>query len=293
MGLEKIGGQKRDQKSSRQEEIRTLRLQGKPVLSGEGLNRTSKMFVEAVARSRGGMSKTQIQKKLQKIKNKLRSGARLTGEEKEFLREHAPELYRKVIALERERAAYEEQLKAAKTRDDAENIRMSKMMMEAALAKKEDAEFVMIRMAQMQAAEAETKQLVSSKPWKREISREQKERLERAAKSQIHTEKRMKRLRRWDNGQVKEIITGEEAESWSDQGTSLWGLPEQTKELQETVRLVKTQMAVPGSMGTAGNGAESELSIGVSQGKAVYSAVAAKVTDDPQKEDETLYSKKA
>ena len=155
MGLEKIGGQKRDQKSSRQEEIRTLRLQGKPVLSGEGLNRTSKMFVEAVARSRGGMSKTQIQKKLQKIKNKLRSGARLTGEEKEFLREHAPELYRKVIALERERAAYEEQLKAAKTRDDAENIRMSKMMMEAALAKKEDAEFVMIRMAQMQAAEAE------------------------------------------------------------------------------------------------------------------------------------------
>ncbi len=292
MGLEKIGGQKRDQKSSRQEEIRTLRLQGKPVLSGEGLNRTSKMFVEAVARSRGGMSKTQIQKKLQKIKNKLRSGARLTGEEKEFLREHAPELYRKVIALERERAAYEEQLKAAKTRDDAENIRMSKMMMEAALAKKEDAEFVMIRMAQMQAAEAETKQLVSSKPWKREISREQKERLERAAKSQIHTEKRMKRLRRWDNGQVKEIITGEEAESRSDQGTSLWGLPEQTKELQETVRLVKTQMAVPGSMGTAGNGAESELSIGVSQGKAVYSAVAAKVTDDPQKEDETLYSKK-
>ncbi|MCI9163773.1 MAG: hypothetical protein HFG59_11065 [Lachnospiraceae bacterium] len=266
MGLDRIGGPKREQKTSRQDQIRMLKLQGKQISSGGGMSRTSKLLVETVAHNRGGMSKAQIQKRLQKIKNKLKAGARLTGEEKEFLREHAPELYRKVIALERERAAYEEQLKTARTRDDAENIRMARMKTAAAIAQKEDAEFLMIRTAQLQAAEAETRSQVLSKPWKRELDRERREKRERAAKSQANTERRMKRLRKWDNGKVREVVAGEEEKSKMEQGTPNQGLSEHTKKQQEYVP--------------------------ISQGKAVYSAVACKVTDNPPEEDGT-YSKKA
>lgn len=254
------------------------------------MSRTSKLFVETVARNRGGMSKAQIQKKLQKIKNKLKSGARLTGEEKEFLREHAPELYRKVIALERERAAYEEQLKAARTRDDAEKIRMDKMAMAAAVAKKEDAEFLMIRTAQLQAAEAETRKQVLSKPWKHELDRKQREKRERAAKSQVNTERRMKRLRKWDNGKMREVVAGEEVKNKTEQGTPSQDLSEHTKKVQESVRLTETQTVIPGY--TAGEGGSPDASLGISQGKAVYSAMASKVTDNPPEKDGT-YSKKA
>ena len=243
MGLERIGGPKQERKSTRQEALSLLKQQGKQVSFG-GMNQTSKLFVETVTRNKGGLSKSQIQRKLQKIKNKLRAGARLTGEEKEFLREHAPELYRKVIALERERAAYEEQLRAAKTREDAENIRMSKMAMSAGSAKEENTEFDMIRMAQLQAAEAETRQIVLSKPSRQD--RERRERMDRAAKKQAGTERRMKRLRRWDNGRVEEVISGEEQESKADQGTSRQELSEKTKAKREEIRLVEARMAVLG-----------------------------------------------
>lgn len=290
MGADRIGGLKREQKTSGQDQIRMLKLQGKQVSTRGGMSRTSKLFVETVARNRGGMSKAQIQKKLQKIKNKLKSGARLTGEEKEFLREHAPELYRKVIALERERAAYEEQLKAARTRDDAEKIRMDKMAMAAAVAKKEDAEFLMIRTAQLQAAEAETRKQVLSKPWKHELDRKQREKRERAAKSQVNTERRMKRLRKWDNGKMREVVAGEEVKNKTEQGTPSQDLSEHTKKVQESVRLKETQTVIPGY--TAGEGGSPDASLGISQGKAVYSAMASKVTDNPPEKDGT-YSKKA
>ena len=281
MGLERIGGPKQERKSTRQEALSLLKQQGKQVSFG-GMNQTSKLFVETVTRNKGGLSKSQIQRKLQKIKNKLRAGARLTGEEKEFLREHAPELYRKVIALERERAAYDEQLRAAKTREDAENIRMSKMAMSAGSAKEENTEFDMIRMAQLQAAEAETRQIVLSKPSRQD--RERRERMDRAAKKQAGTERRMKRLRRWDNGRVEEAISGEEQESKADQGTSRQELSEKTKAKREEIRLVEARMAVLGGDAMITEGLDLTQPSGISQGKAVYSAMTTKVTEEPQEE---------
>ena len=289
MGLERIGGPKQERKSTRQEALSLLKQQGKQVSFG-GMNQTSKLFVETVTRNKGGLSKSQIQRKLQKIKNKLRAGARLTGEEKEFLREHAPELYRKVIALERERAAYEEQLRAAKTREDTENIRMSKMAMSAGSAKEENTEFDMIRMAQLQAAEAETRQIVLSKPSRQD--RERRERMDRAAKKQAGTERRMKRLRRWDNGRVEEVISGEEQESKADQGTSRQELSEKTKAKREEIRLVEARMAVLGGDAMITEGLDLTQPSGISQGKAVYSAMTTKVTEEPQEEDGN-YSRKA
>lgn len=291
MGLERIGGPKQERKSTRQETLSLLKQQGKQVSSG-GMNRTSRLFVETVTRGKGGLSKAQIQRRLQKIKSKLKAGARLTGEEKEFLREHAPELYRKVIALERERAAYEEQLRAAKTREDAENIRMTRMTMTASSAREENAEFDMIRMAQLQAAEAETRQIVLSKPSRHEMEKERREKLDRAAKKQAGTERRMKRLRRWDNGRVEAVISTEERESKAEQGTSEQELSENTKIRLEEIRVVEARMAILGGDAMAAGELDLTQSSGISQGKAVYSAMTTKVTEEPAKESAN-YTRKA
>lgn len=293
MGLERIGGPRQANKSPRQETVEMLRQQGKQLASGGGMNRTSKLFVQTITRNKGGLSKSQIQKKLQKIKNKLKSGARLTGEEKAFLREHAPELYRKVIALERERAAYEEQLKAAKTREEAENIRMNRMTMEVATGEKKDVEFVMIRMAQLQAAEAETKMIVLSKPRKHEQDRQRREKMERAVKKQVNIERRMKRLRRWNNGKVEEVVSGEINETKVEQGTPKQELSEKTKMEQETIRLVEARMAALGGAVLAQEGMELAQATDISQGKAVYRAVATQVTKEPPKEEGKTYIRKA
>lgn len=291
MGLERIGGPKQERKSTRQETLSLLKQQGKQVSSG-GMNRTSRLFVETVTRGKGGLSKAQIQRRLQKIKSKLKAGARLTGEEKEFLREHAPELYRKVIALERERAAYEEQLRAAKTREDAENIRMTRMTMTASSAREENAEFDMIRMAQLQAAEAETRQIVLSKPSRHEMEKERREKLDRAAKKQAGTERRMKRLRRWDNGRVEAVISTEERKSKAEQGTSEQELSENTKIRLEEIRVVEARMAILGGDAMAAGELDLTQSSGISQGKAVYSAMTTKVTEEPAKESAN-YTRKA
>ena len=291
MGLERIGGPKQERKSTRQETLSLLKQQGKQVSSG-GMNRTSRLFVETVTRGKGGLSKAQIQRRLQKIKSKLKAGARLTGEEKEFLREHAPELYRKVIALECERAAYEEQLRAAKAREDAENIRMTRMTMTASSAREENAEFDMIRMAQLQAAEAETRQIVLSKPSRHEMEKERREKLDRAAKKQAGTERRMKRLRRWDNGRVEAVISTEERESKAEQGTSEQELSENTKIRLEEIRVVEARMAILGGDAMAAGELDLTQSSGISQGKAVYSAMTTKVTEEPAKESAN-YTRKA
>ncbi len=56
-----------------------------------------------------------VQRKLAAIRNKIRSGGRLTAEEKQFLRKYAPELYSRYMALE-------QQQKAAKLRERQQEI---------------------------------------------------------------------------------------------------------------------------------------------------------------------------
>lgn len=181
-----------------------------PLATGIQLNRTgSMMFVKAVNSGKSGLSKSQIQKKLDMIKSKLKAGAKLTGEERAFLRRYAPELYRKVAALEKERENYEERLKNADTRDEAEQIKTEKLAQSAALSDRKDAEFTLVRIAQFQAADADTRKIVLTKPWKRELNQEKKQRLERAAKEQEERERRMKKLRRWNQERVRKRIQEE------------------------------------------------------------------------------------
>lgn len=116
-----------------------------------------------------------VQEKLGKIRAKLRSGARLTGTEKEYLRKHDPQLYSQVMALEREQAEYEERLKKSRTRDDAERVKTEKLAEISANMKKEDAEYMMIRLMQMRKVEKKTASVVLRKPWQRELDKKRLE----------------------------------------------------------------------------------------------------------------------
>lgn len=65
--------------------------------------------------SQSGASSHSVRRKLASIRSKIRSGGRLTAEEKQFLRKYAPELYSRYMALE-------QQLKAAKVRERQQEI---------------------------------------------------------------------------------------------------------------------------------------------------------------------------
>jgi len=62
------------------------------------------------------------QEKLQKILSKFRAGKKLTPEELEYLRQYAPEMYQKVIKIQQQREEVEQQLQAAQTKEQVQQI---------------------------------------------------------------------------------------------------------------------------------------------------------------------------
>ena len=60
-----------------------------------------------------------IASKIEAIRNKLRNGEKLSPQEKEFLKEHDPELYAKVMKLDAERERFHLELNACRSKKDA------------------------------------------------------------------------------------------------------------------------------------------------------------------------------
>jgi len=67
-------------------------------------------------------------KRIEDIKNKMKSGRRLSHEEKEFLRIHAPALYEKAIKIEKERDEFRRALANCKTKEEAMRLKTSKSL---------------------------------------------------------------------------------------------------------------------------------------------------------------------
>lgn len=275
-------------------------------------DRTKKIFVKAINSEKTGQNKSKIQQKLQKIRRKLRSGARLTGEEKEFLRKYAPELYRQVVAIERERAAYEEQLETAKTREEAERIQTSKMAGSSGMMGKNSSEFQQIRAAQIQAANQALQIKISAKPWKKELENKKK-RMKKTADEQAHRERRMKRLRRWEDGRMQqeisdERISDETMQDWEKEllhrrSFSQEMMEEQTEEQKqeawhevqraEAILTEKRAIVYGDGASTAGNAELDKRPLGFVKGKAAYSAVALAEEERQEKEKDGKYIRKA
>ena len=70
--------------------------------------------------------KAAIAKRTQEIKNKMKSGLRLSFDEKEFLRVHNTALYEKAIAIEKERDEHRRQLARCKTKDEVRRVQLLK-----------------------------------------------------------------------------------------------------------------------------------------------------------------------
>lgn len=70
------------------------------------------------------------------IDAKLKSGEGLTPEEEEYLKQSNPDGYREYQEIRQERAAYKEQLKHCKTKEEAEQLKLNKMGNFLAEAKK-------------------------------------------------------------------------------------------------------------------------------------------------------------
>ncbi|MDR0222209.1 MAG: hypothetical protein LBI38_01560 [Oscillospiraceae bacterium] len=76
---------------------------------------------EAMRRAKEEESK----KRLSSVTYKLKTGKKLTFEEMEILRVHAPELYREALMIMRRREELERRMKDAKTKREVEVIRAS------------------------------------------------------------------------------------------------------------------------------------------------------------------------
>lgn len=66
-------------------------------------------------------------RRIEALRAKLKAGKRLTSEEMDFLREHAPELYIKAVRVAMERDEYERALRRAKTREEVERLQHLQM----------------------------------------------------------------------------------------------------------------------------------------------------------------------
>ena len=64
---------------------------------------------------------------LQRIESKLKTGARLTGSEKNYLRENSPYMYEKAVRIEIERDEYRWRLERCKTKEEAKSLNTVKM----------------------------------------------------------------------------------------------------------------------------------------------------------------------
>jgi len=67
-------------------------------------------------------------KKIEEIKNKMKAGKRLSHDEKEFLRIHAPDLYEKAMKIEKERDEFRRALAKCKTKEEAMRLKTSKSL---------------------------------------------------------------------------------------------------------------------------------------------------------------------
>lgn len=169
------------------------------------INGWDKSLFREISSDKTSKNRAAIRRKLERIRHKLMAGGRLTAEEKAFLRRYAPALYDLAMAMERERAAYEERLKNCRTKEEADRVMMEKMA-EVGSAREEDAETKIMRMAQIKAAEEATAAAVNKKPSQVEKDRKK----QKAEQERIEAKRRRDRKKAARERREKERVEKEQ-----------------------------------------------------------------------------------
>lgn len=73
------------------------------------------------------MRKIRENRQKEALNNKLKAGEGLTPEEIDYLKKHDPKAYQEYLEVKQEKAAYEKRLKACKTKEDVEKLKLHKM----------------------------------------------------------------------------------------------------------------------------------------------------------------------
>ena len=137
-------------------------------------------LIEAMKPKEQEYTQEEIQKKVEDMKSKLRSGGRLSPKEKEFLAKNAPEVYRDVVEVEKEREAFTARLRACKTKQEAESVKTSQVTQILASTTRDTADLGVIRIAQMDAAVAELGSFLKELPEQLEQNTRQEDAMESA-----------------------------------------------------------------------------------------------------------------
>lgn len=137
-------------------------------------------LIEAMKPKEQEYTQEEIQKKVGDMKSKLRSGGRLSPKEKEFLAKNAPEVYRDVVEVEKEREAFTARLRACKTKQEAESVKTSQVTQILASTTRDTADLGVIRIAQMDAAVAELGSFLKELPEQLEQNTRQEDAMESA-----------------------------------------------------------------------------------------------------------------
>jgi len=88
--------------------------------------------------------------KLEDVKDKIKFGKRLSFAEKVFVKIHAMDLYEKVAKIEAERNEFRHALVNCKTKEESQQIQISKsMVLQSETKCKEDLEFITMRLMAM------------------------------------------------------------------------------------------------------------------------------------------------
>lgn len=218
-----------------------------------------------------------IQKKLSKIRAKMRAGARLTGAEQAFLRRHAPKLYLEYLKMEREQAAYEERLKRCRTQDEVERVKTEKAGEIARASKEQEPEEVMGLMVRAQRAEKNVASVVRRKPWQSELDKKRMKEIRRKEERKKRVEEkkeREERIREELRKQERDREYYEELREEEEEDLEVWLEREQMVERQ-MVEVVEEELL--------------EAEAPTTRAFAAYRAIAAA----PSETEKEKYSRKA
>jgi hypothetical protein len=100
-----------------------------------------------ITKMREDLENSEKAAKTERIKHKLLLGKKLSAEDMDWLREHAPDLYDKAKQVAREREHYKSELRRCRTKEDVERLERRMALSLTSTADKKDPEFAVMRLA--------------------------------------------------------------------------------------------------------------------------------------------------
>ena len=115
----------------------------------QNINNPANFNKSSKAQNAGNIDAENKQQRIEALRNKLKSGKKLSSSEMEFLRENSPELYEKAVKIMKEREDYARRLRNCKTKENVRRLQMEKSQQLSAEAKSISSEELQMKISAM------------------------------------------------------------------------------------------------------------------------------------------------